>query len=109
MGIGRRIGVRILFGRGIAKPRNTPDRRFIKLVPKRTGPHEGLVVKTCREEHPQPVIDRTQIGFERRPAVLAHGGKTIMHFDIGGPQIGGESTGAPINRNERIGLFTACG
>ena len=50
----------------------------------------------------------TEIGLQRRPAVLAHGGKTMMHFDIGGAQIGGESTGAPIDRNERIGLFTAC-
>ena len=107
MGIGGRIVIGVLFGRGLAKARHAPDRRLVQLVPKRARPHEGLVVKTSREKHPQPVVDRAEIGFERGPAVLADRRQAVMNFNTGRPQIRGETPGAAINRDQRIGFLAA--
>ncbi len=74
------IGVRIGLGRRFAKTGSATDERLINLVPEAFRPHEGLVVKACREEHVERIIDRADIVLQRRPMVLGFGLETIIEF-----------------------------
>ena len=56
--------------------------------PHRGWPHERLVIESGREKARHQRIDRADIGFQRRKAVLAFSVKTVIEFDLGCAQVG---------------------
>ena len=88
-------GVGFFVNRGLvlalqgAKPGGAADQRFVQTLPKRAGPHEGLVVEARAEEGGGEVVHRQQVIGEGRPAVLAFRGQAVVDFLHSGAGVGG--------------------
>src|SRR5262249_9625322 len=83
-GVGMFVRVRIGSGGCAPQARGAANDGLIELLPEARWPHEGLVIKTRDEDRAQQRIDRKNIEFQRRPAVLALRLKPLIELDRGG-------------------------
>ena len=98
------IAVGVFHPGGPAKPGGAADQRLVQLFPEAFGPHEGLVVKTCRQQRRQQLVDAQRVKPQRRPAVLAIGDQAVVKLGGGGARIGlAPGTGAQFH--QRIGFL----
>ncbi len=86
-GIGSLIAIRVVLARKRPKPRRAANERLIELLPKRTRPHEGLVIEPRPEERRRKIIDRQHIKPKARPAVLAFHLKAFVDLDHRRPHV----------------------
>ena len=78
MRIGFFIKLMIVTLRQSPEPRGLPDGGLIDPFPKFTRPHEGFVIKSCRQKGCQNVIHRQDIKFQGRPSILRPGHKPVI-------------------------------
>ena len=103
-------GMRLLVRVGIgadgrpSEPGRASDQRFVDLLPEGGGPHEGLVVEARRQDRGEDGARRHQVEGERRPAILAFGGKALEELDRSRARIRlAPRPGAQLD--ERVRLF----
>src|SRR5262249_11985257 len=82
--VGMFVTVRIANAGAAAQTGGAADDGLIELLPEARWPHEGLVIKASDEDRAQQRIDRQNIEFQRRPAVLALRLKPLIELDRGG-------------------------
>ena len=95
------IGVGLV--RGPPESRRLADEVLVEHPP-RAGPHERLVVEPGREQLRGGVAERSHVEFERRPAVLAGGGESVVELDPGRLQVR-LGPGSCADAHEGIGFF----
>ena len=80
-----RVHVLVAIGIGLARrppqPRRAPDDAFVDASPPALRPHEGLVVKACREKRREYAVERPKVEPDGWPAVLARGAEALVQLD----------------------------
>src|SRR5262249_25026265 len=108
--VAERVGsvgtVRIANAGAAAQTGGAADDGLIELLPEARWPHEGLVIKASDEDRAQQRIDRQNIEFQRRPAVLALRLKPLIELDRGGFGVRFAARTGP-QLHERVRLFGA--
>ena len=99
------IGVFVLGQR--AQACGAADDRLIDLFPKRRRPHEGFVVKPCREKAVQLVVDRHRVQLEAGPSVLACRLQPVEEFGHRRPRIRFLPR-ARAQMDQRVRFFRPC-
>ena len=98
------IVIRVFLHREVAQTCGHPNGRFIKLFPKRFGPHEGLVIEPRSEPRGHQVVHCHQIVFQRAAMVLAGGGQPVEKLGNRRARVGFlMCAGAQLD--ERVGFF----
>ena len=100
-----RVGVGIGLSRRPAQPRGLADEVLVE-APPAPRPHEGLVVEAGGQQARGEIVDRTDVAFEGRPAVLARAREPVEELHLGGAQVG---LGPPVppEADQRVGLLGA--
>ena len=105
-----RVHVLVAIGIGLARrppqPRRAADHALVDASPPALWPHEGLVVKACREKRAEQVVQRPEVEAHRWPAVLTRGAEALVQLDRRGPGVRLGEPAAP-QLHERVGLLGA--
>src|SRR5258706_7452472 len=101
--LGVAIGIRA--GRRAPKACGATNQRLVQVFPSGSRPHESFVVEARRHKRRQNVVNSANIESERRPAVLAFGGKPLVDLYLSCSLIRRVARLVGTNTDQRIWLI----
>ncbi|OIQ64266.1 hypothetical protein GALL_541850 [mine drainage metagenome] len=102
MRVAMQIPIRIGRIRRPAQPGGAPNQRLIHTPPERRRPHEAFVVEPGGNQRRGQPRHRPEVETQRRKAVLAAGGQTVVQFYRRRPQIGRYPPRPAVDRDQCV-------